>query len=122
MLICLPFMITPSITDMSSLMDQYGLMFPGIWPTCNYNVLQPLQVLLLLSGLLDLSYGHAFCYNGCHLYWIYPNVQTIDCLIFILPMVLPGQPVCNKNFWSCFVYYTYPVLMDSQDDVLDSPG
>ena len=43
-------------------------------------------------------------------------------VIFILLVVVPVQPICNKNFWSWFVYYTYPVLMDSQDHVLDSLG
>ena len=79
-------------------------------------------MLILLGGLMDLLYGHAFWYISHHMYQMYPNVKSIDCLIFILLVVVPGEPICNKNFWPLFVYYTYPVLMDSQDDALYSLG
>ena len=101
------------------------LLLHGVQPMCNNKVLQPLQVVIFLGGLLDLLYGHTFWYIDHHLYCIYPNLQTIDCLIFILIMVVLGQPICNKNFWPLFVYYTYPVMMemmDSQDDMLHYLG
>ena len=74
---------------------------------------------ILCSCLLYLLDQHALRDIHQCLYCIYPYIHSVYCFVLVFLMVVLGKPICNKKSWPWLVYYSDPVLMYSQEDMLN---